>query len=166
MRAWMIALGVLLCGCGGSAASGSSDGTRPLTAGLEAGGGLGTFGVREVGASIPAIEVDVAAGTAVDAGDLGLGGDCGGWVAYQPDYILRTTAPVSRARFSVTPRAGEELTLIVYAPDQQWHCADEGAAPTVEVRGAPAGQYDVWIGRAAAPAPGGPEARGTLRITD
>src|SRR5688572_26759841 len=127
MRVFAMAVMVLGCGCGGGSASstvgpGGPSGGPPLSEGLEAGGGLGTFGVREVGAHIPTIEVDVAAGNTVDAGDLDLGGDCSGWVTHHPDYILRTGAPVPRARFSVTPKADEDLTLIVHGPDQEWHC--------------------------------------------
>jgi hypothetical protein len=60
------------------------------------------------------------------------------------------------------------LSLIVHAPNQQWHCAAEGRMASLEVRGAPAGQFDVWIGQPTQGpvAEGTPQPRGTLRITD
>lgn len=52
-------------------------------------------------------------------------------------------------------RAAADATLLVYGPDQQWHCNDdaEGLSPVVSIADAPRGRYVVWVGAFAADQP-------------
>jgi len=53
-----------------------------------------------------------------------------------------------RLRFFFVATEEEDATLIVNAPDGNWHCNDDfsGWDPMVELKGAKDGQYDIWVG--------------------
>jgi hypothetical protein len=61
-------------------------------------------------------------------------------------------------------RAAADATLLVYGPDQTWHCNDdtEGLSPVVEIADAPRGRYAVWVGTFATPESGIEDLRATL----
>jgi len=149
---WAAAAVLAACG-GGAAESAAAPGASTTAAeGPLIGGGLASAGIHDVPGPMRRIEADVAGGNALDADALGLGGDCEGWIMRSPDLIVRTEAGLPRLVYRLTPARGRP-SLLVHSPDDEWHCAEAGPAPAVRVEGAPAGQYDVWIGSAEAAEP-------------
>ena len=59
----------------------------------------------------------------------------------------------------VGARAAFDATLLVYTPGGEWACNDdaEGTQPAVQIRGAAAGRYAVWVG-SFSPSPDAPAA--------
>lgn len=80
-----------------------------------------------------------------------LGENCVGFAATNPDFRLQLSDDMSG--LSILFFAGDEssdTTLIVNAPDGEWHCNDDEGMdsldPGLTFDAAPAGQYDVWVG--------------------
>lgn len=76
--------------------------------------------------------------------DSGVDG-CVGFVApAAPDAVVEWGGGDLR----IWGRAAFDATLLVARPDGAWACNDdaEGTAPAVEIEGAPAGRYAVWLG--------------------
>lgn len=97
--------------------------------------------------------VSLFSGGNLDVSTLGLGTDCKGYAASAPDYRVvwggDGTTPL-RLFF-----VGDgDATLIVSQLDETWACNDdfsgENLNPFIEIRNAPAGQYDIWVGSFAA----------------
>ena len=133
--------------------------------GLQIGGSRANFGTRSVapGFTPDPIDINVVSGGAVDAGTLGLGQGCVGWVTRRPDYIVRMTSNSSSLRVYVT--SSEDTTLVVNAANGTWHCNDDsygGTSPSVDLGGQGAGQYDVWVGSYRR----GVQAHATLHVTE
>jgi len=132
---------------------------------LRIGGGAANFGVRSVtpGFVPDPINVNVVSGGNIQASSLGVGAGCTGYVTAQPDFIMRLTGPSRSLRVYVTSSA--DTTLLVNTASAQWVCNDDsygGTNPTVNLPGATAGQYDIWIGSYQS----GVQARGVLHITE
>lgn len=91
--------------------------------------------------------VDVVAGGSTDAGSLGLGGDCVGFIAAdQPDFRVQYEADSYPLSFLVESAA--DTTLVINGPGAEWYCNDDfnGMNPGVYLQRPPSGQYDIWIG--------------------
>ena len=86
----------------------------------------------------------------VSGGDIGashLGGDCAGFVANAPDVRLHYKAGDFPLLFTVLSEG--DTTLVVNAPDGQWHCDDDSwgdGDPLLSFSEPESGQYDIWIG--------------------
>lgn len=75
------------------------------------------------------------------------GGPCRGSVAGSaPDFRVNLSGNSNFLRFFV--RSTADSTLIINAPNGQWHCQDDsvGTNPVIDFNNAPAGQYDIWVG--------------------
>jgi hypothetical protein len=107
----------------------------------------------------------LSSGGAVDAGALGLGRGCAGFVSAQPDYILDYEDARGFLRFYFEAAGDADSTLVVRDPSGAWRCNDDshgGLHPTVDVRRPPSGAYRIWIGSARA----GARVSGTLHVTE
>ncbi len=139
-------------------------------AGLIVGGARSNFGTVSLA---PGFVPDphsrtFAAGGPVDVSSLGHAG-CVGFVTRQPDYILRLTGTSAnlKIKFNVRGAAANsptDTTLVVNTAGGEWRCNDDtnGANPQVNLPGATAGQYDIWVGSYQASG----HATGTLQITE
>lgn len=93
----------------------------------------------------PLTQVGRTAGGPLDA--HALDDRCTGWIAAQPDVILRTPRPF--AELSVMVASAEDTSLMVVGPDGERRCGDDqdGAHPIV--RGLfGAGEHRIWVGTA------------------
>jgi hypothetical protein len=116
---------------------------------LQIGGSQANFGYVTMGPGFTPdpVSVNVVSGGALNARTMGLPSGCVGWVTRTPDYIVRFTGSTQRLRFFVT--GNTDTTLVVNASNGRWFCNDDsygGTNPTVDIFGAGAGQYDVWVG--------------------
>ncbi len=80
-----------------------------------------------------------------------LGENCVGFAATNPDFRIQLSEDMTS--LNILFFAGDEnsdTTLIVNAPDGEWHCNDDldldSLDPGMMLDIAPAGQYDVWVG--------------------
>lgn len=80
-----------------------------------------------------------------------LGENCVGFAATNPDFRIQLSEGMTS--LNILFFAGDEnsdTTLIVNAPDGEWHCNDDldldSLDPGMMLDIAPAGQYDVWVG--------------------
>lgn len=134
---------------------------------LLVGGSRANFGVvRLAPGFVPdPHRVAVVSGGALNARAMGLGPGCVGWVTAQPDLIVRLTGPSANLRVYAIAADGGDITLLVNANRGTWRCNDDsfgGTNPSVDLGGAAAGQYDVWVGSFRQ----GATARATLHITE
>lgn len=106
--------------------------------------------------------VSVTSGGNVAAATAGIG-NCSGYVTAQPDFNLTLNGYDQFLRFYVEGR-NQDTTLIVNDPMGQWHCNDDtwGNDPGVDIVGAQAGVYNVWVGSFRA----GTRASAQLNITE
>jgi len=137
------------------------------TSGLEIGGDAANFGVHPVAPGFlpDPMNIDVVSGGNLDARTLGLSRGCKGWVTPRPDAIVRLSAGTQLLRFYVTAQGNADTTLVVNHANGSWRCNDDswnGLNPTVDVRNATPGQYDIWVGSYHQ----GEQARGTLHVTE
>ncbi|MBZ0117302.1 MAG: hypothetical protein K8H88_09920 [Sandaracinaceae bacterium] len=76
-----------------------------------------------------------------------IGGGCVGWVASNPDHLMRLNTAFSFFRIFV--HSSEDTTLMVLTPDGRWICDDDsgqGLNPLIEAGYWPPGDYWVWVG--------------------
>lgn len=148
-------------------ASGYGSGAIAQATGLEIGGQQANFGVHEVAPGFlpDPMSVNVVSGGGINARSLDLGPGCKGWVTRRPDAIVRLSGRSQRLRFFVSAEGNADTTLIVNHPNGSWRCNDDswgGLHPTVDIRNAAPGQYDVWVGSYHQ----GEHAQGALHITE
>ncbi len=97
--------------------------------------------------------VSLFSGGNLDVSTLGLGEDCRGFAASAPDYRVVWGGDGSTPLRLFFVGDGD-ATLIVSQPGGAWACNDdfssENLNPFVEIRNAPPGQYDIWVGSFAA----------------
>lgn len=88
----------------------------------------------------------LTAGGATDAGRLGYGSGCVGYVATSPDFRVDYSAGMMPLNFYVTSNA--DTTLLVNAPNGRWYCNDDfdGVNPAVQFGQPMSGRYDIWVG--------------------
>jgi serine protease Do len=97
--------------------------------------------------------VSLYSGGNLDVSTLGLSPDCQGFAASAPDYrvVWGGDGSTPLRLFFV---GNGDATLTISQPDGTWACNDdfstENLNPFVEIRNAPAGQYDIWVGSFAA----------------
>ncbi len=115
---------------------------------LQIGGAQANFGYVTMGPGFQPdpVSVNVVSGGVFNARTMGLPSGCIGWVTRTPDYIVRFTGYTQRLRFYV--QSGADTTLVINSSNGTWHCNDDavGRNPIVDIIGAQAGQYDVWVG--------------------
>ena len=107
--------------------------------------------------------VTITSGGSLDVRAMELGDGCVGYATGRPDYIVDLTDGSSFLRFFVN--ADGDTGLVVNAPDGSWRCNDDshgGLNPSVDLRDAPRGQYDVWVTSYSS----GENISGTLSITE
>lgn len=107
--------------------------------------------------------IPVVSGGNLSASSAGITGvSCTGWVTARPDVDIQVTTAMPLLRFYVTPRGGEDTTLIINKPDGSWVCNDDryGRNPGIDIANAMPGVYNIWIGSFTS----GTQAQGTLSI--
>jgi len=138
---------------------------------LTIGGNQANFGTRTLAPGfVPdPVAINVTAGGNIDASTLNLGAGCIGYVTARPDFILRMSgnSPSLKVKVEIPgarPSSPTDTTLLVNTGSGQWRCNDDtnGANPQVNLGGAGAGQYDIWVGSYQA----GGNASGRLLITE
>ncbi|UJR86405.1 Hypothetical protein I5071_85000 [Sandaracinus amylolyticus] len=118
---------------------------------LTVGGGRARSGVHPLRAAFTPDPFSTATrpGGAIHVADLRLGAGCRGYVAAEPDAIVRFSGSAPLLRFFV--RAATDVTLVIADPSGRFLCNDD-AIPgrttnaMVDVFAPRPGQYDVWIG--------------------
>ncbi|RTE87071.1 MULTISPECIES: serine protease [Gammaproteobacteria] len=79
-----------------------------------------------------------------------LGESCVGYAATAPDYRFTLTSPMELVKVAFQSSGGQESdpTMIIRAPDGNWHCNDDdsGFDPAVYFTNAADGEYNVWVG--------------------
>jgi hypothetical protein len=95
----------------------------------------------------------VTSGGSLRASQAGAPGNCAGYVTAAPDKILRLTGTSPNLQVRVVcPNARaltpSDTTLVINTASGGWRCADDtnGANPSINLDGATAGQYDIWVG--------------------
>jgi len=95
----------------------------------------------------------VRSGGSLRASQAGAPGNCAGYVTAQPDKILRLTGTSPNLQVRVVCPNAQALTptdttLVINTANGGWRCDDDtnGANPVVNLDGATAGQYDIWVG--------------------
>jgi serine protease Do len=93
-------------------------------------------------------EVALISGGSVDVYALGLGSDCGGYVASAPDYRINLADGFDLLRIFFVADEEDDATLIVNDPYGNWYCNDDfsGWDPLIGLKNAEDGQYDIWVG--------------------
>ncbi|MGB3544502.1 hypothetical protein [Rubrivirga sp.] len=73
------------------------------------------------------------------------GAACQGFVSERP--VLSVFSSFNTLEFEASSGDGEDLTMVVLAPDGTWTCSDDadGSDPAVSVTGGE-GEYSVWVG--------------------
>lgn len=158
----VLALCALLSGCGGGAASTTTEPTttpEPQTeavavdaSGLQIGGTVANFGVHRLttGFTPDPATIEVVSGGDIDASRVDTGGvACAGFVTGQPDVIVHFDEMAGFLRFAFRPGTdGADATLVINDGQGNWHCNDDGSGlnPVVDIADAVPGQYDIWIG--------------------
>lgn len=97
----------------------------------------------------PAKYAAVAGGT-VDV-STALGSECVGFASEDPDFRLFWTGSTADLRiFFEADNDGDDTVLIIATPDDRWICNDDAhfntLNPSIDLRGYPAGRFDIWIG--------------------
>lgn len=90
--------------------------------------------------------IDLLSGGSNDVSSLGLGDNCLGFAATDPDFVVELADEFERITLLVDSKL--DTTLVVYAPNGSWACNDDmnGLNPAVVMPGASVGQYQIWIG--------------------
>jgi protease YdgD len=109
--------------------------------------------------------VDVAAKGEVDSSQLEQ--DCG-FTTSSPTFKFTLSGGASETflRLFFTANDGQETSLLVHTPDDEWLCETgspygRGADPVVDLQMAPSGEYAVWVGAQQS----GAQVKGTLSLT-
>lgn len=75
---------------------------------------------------------------------------CGGWIQANADMTLTMTRGTSYLHIGYSDAGGMDTTILVRAPNGAWLCNDDepgnGNDPGVEIQGASAGTYQIWVG--------------------
>ena len=132
---------------------------------LRIGGSNSNFGTHAIqGGFVPDPKqiTGIVSGGSLNAGSMGLGNGCTGYVTAQPDLIVNYSSPASFLRFYFQGQG--DTTLIINDAAGRWRCNDDtaGLNPQVDIQNPPGGQYDIWIGSYEA----GANIRGTLYVTE
>lgn len=108
--------------------------------------GFPTFGSVDLAPGFTPQTVSLLSGGATNAGLLGLGEACIGYVATSPDYSVNLTSAISE--LTIGFQADEDTTLVVRGPAGNYTCNDDtnGVNPEVSIASAAAGEYDIWVG--------------------
>lgn len=88
---------------------------------------------------------NVFAGGAVDARTLG--GECRGFIAVEPTYVVDYTA--SHLPLSISANSSADTTLVVRTPTGAYFCNDDGDTglnPSLTIPEPVSGQYQIWVG--------------------
>lgn len=153
-----LALAVL---CGAAAGYAQTPPPRLATGGTSARSGVHPL---RAGFAPDPFELAVRPGGSLHVAPMRLGAGCRGYVAAQPDVIVRFSGALPLLRFFA--RSATDLTLVVGDPSGRFLCNDDAipgrnTSPMVDVHSPRPGQYDVWIGTHAA----GEEVAATLYVT-
>jgi hypothetical protein len=91
----------------------------------------------------------IIGGGAVSLFDANLGADCLGYVSAQPTAILRLVDPMPFLRLMfIVDVINADAALIVRTPDGAFRCSDNAFGllnPALDLIGAPAGDYAIWV---------------------
>ncbi len=78
-----------------------------------------------------------------------LGGQCVGFTARQPDYVLNWSGETSRLRIFYLADNNADAALVIYTPNGQYLCNDDFSPasrdPMVQIPSPSAGAYAIWI---------------------
>ncbi len=96
--------------------------------------------------------IDVLSGGDNNVKALGLGENCLGYAATEPDVEVELAAGFGRITFLID--SAEDSTLIINLPNGAWSCNDDsnGLNPALVYHNALPGVYQIWIGSYAADA--------------
>ena len=90
--------------------------------------------------------VPLRAGGDLDA--AGINTACRGYITRAPDVRINYTAGSLPLIISVA--ADADTTLVINAPDGNWHCDDDGGVnglnPAVRFNNPRSGRYEIWVG--------------------
>ena len=82
---------------------------------------------------------------------------CVGMIGGPPDFNLNFTPGNLPLYLSASPGAGDDLSLVVNAPDGNWYCDDDSGAgplePGLSWAKPQSGLYNIWVGRLGASDP-------------
>lgn len=86
----------------------------------------------------------ISAGGSTPVPDYNAG--CRGYASSNPDIDLNYSA--GGYQLNIYAKSGQDITLIVNAPDGSWWCSDDanGTNPHVNFTNPRSGQYNIWIG--------------------
>ncbi|MCH8486561.1 MAG: hypothetical protein LAT75_06825 [Candidatus Cyclonatronum sp.] len=109
----------------------------------------------------------IAGGTVDVAANFSSGSDCVGFASQNPDFRLFWTGDTSDLRvFFEADNDGDDTVLIINTSNGAWICNDDAhfntLNPSLDLRGYPAGRFDIWIGTFRE----GQYLNGTLNITE
>lgn len=75
---------------------------------------------------------------------------CGGWIQANADMTLTMAGATPYLHIGYTPNDDVDTTILVRAPNGAWICNDDepgnGHNPGVDIQGASAGTYQIWVG--------------------
>ena len=89
--------------------------------------------------------VNLTAGGPINTRTSGPAPACG-YVANAPDFRLNWAGGGNLNIYAIS---GSDTTLLINMPNGTWRCNDDGGQgnnPLLNIAGAPAGQYDIWVG--------------------
>lgn len=88
----------------------------------------------------------------INVKSLGLGDNCLGFAARDPDFVIELTGDFSRITFLIA--SAQDTTLIINTPNGSWSCDDDtnGLNPALVYYNAQPGAYRLWVGSYAAEA--------------
>ena len=89
---------------------------------------------------------DALSGGDINVKSLGLGDNCLGYAARDPDFVIELTGDFPRISF--LSASAQDTTLIVNTPNGSWSCNDDsnGLNPALVYHNALPGAYRIWIG--------------------
>lgn len=94
--------------------------------------------------------IQITAGGAVDPSldASAASAGCSGMTTAAPTYRVAYTNTTNAALLRIYAESSDDTTLIVNAPDGNWHCVDDtfGLNPAVDFQNPQTGQYDIWVG--------------------
>jgi len=93
---------------------------------------------------------DALSGGDINVKSLGLGDNCLGYAAGDPDFLIELSGEFRRITFLVA--SAQDTTLIINLPNGSWSCADDtnGLNPALVYYNPLPGAYRIWIGSYAA----------------
>ena len=89
---------------------------------------------------------DALSGGDINVKSLGLGDNCLGYAARDPDFVIELTSDFPRITF--LSASAQDTTLMVNTPNGSWSCNDDsnGLNPALVYHNALPGAYRIWIG--------------------